>query len=188
MSQANGPSGWAPERYLDYLRLLARLQLGSRLQGQLDPSDVVQQTLLEAQQQQHRFQGHSEAEMAAWLRQILAHNLADAFRAAGREKRDVRRQRSLEAALDESASRLERWLTADQSSPSQQAQRNEEAVRLARALAKLPEAQREAVVLRHFEERSLADIAAHLGRTPAAVVGLLQRGLKTLRELLQESE
>jgi RNA polymerase sigma-70 factor (ECF subfamily) len=83
---------------------------------------------------------------------------------------------------------LEQWLTADQSSPSQQAQRNEEAVRLARALAKLPEAQREAVVLRHFEERSLADIAKHLDRTPAAVVGLLQRGLKTLRELLQESE
>src|SRR6516165_8430140 len=102
MSQAEGPSTPALERYRDYLHLLARLQLGSRMQKHLDASDVVQQTFLEAQKQFAQFRGRSEAELAAWLRQILAHNLADALRALGRAKRDVNRERSLEAALEES--------------------------------------------------------------------------------------
>src|SRR5262249_52794144 len=168
------------------LRLLARLQLGHRPPPGIEPSDVVQQTLLEAHQNLAQFRGQSEAELAAWLRQILAHNLADALRARGRAKRDVARQRSLEAALEESSGRLEAWLAADQSSPSQRADRNEQVLRLAQALAQLPEPQREAVVWRHLEGRSLADIARHLGRTQAAVVGLLQRGLKNLRGILRE--
>jgi RNA polymerase sigma-70 factor, ECF subfamily len=186
MSQAGESSGWALGRFREYLRLLARMQLGSRLQAQMDASDVVQQTLLEAQQHLPQFRGGSEAELAAWLRRILARNLADALRAAGRAKRDVSRQRSLEAALDESSSRLEGGLQAEQSSPSERAERNEQAVLLAEALARLPEPQREAVVLRHLESWPLADIADRLGRSQAAVVGLLQRGLKNLRTLLQE--
>jgi RNA polymerase sigma-70 factor (ECF subfamily) len=188
MGPAEEPSPAALERYRDYLHLLARLQLGSRMQKHLDASDVVQQTFLEAQKQFAQFHGHSEAELAAWLRRILAHNLADAVRALGRAKRDVSRERSLLAALEESSARLQNWLAADQSSPSQQVQRKEQGVRLAAALAQLPEPQREAVTLRHLEGCSLADIAESLGRTQAAVVGLLQRGLKALRLLLQEGE
>ena len=188
MSQAEGPSTPALERYRDYLHLLARLQLGSRMQKHLDASDVVQQTFLEAQKQLAQFRGRSEAELTAWLRQILAHNLADVLRALGRAKRDVSRERSLEVALEESSARLQSWLAAEQSSPSQKAQRKEQGVRLAAALAQLPEPQREALTLRHLEGWSLADIAQHLGRTQAAVVGLLQRGLKALRQLLQEGE
>src|SRR5262249_43179385 len=149
MSQAGESSGWSLGRFREYLRLLARMQLGSRLQAQMDASDVGQQTLLEAQQPLPQFRGGSEAELAAWLRRILARNLADALRAAGRAKRDVSRQRSLEAALDESSSRLEGWLRAEQSSPSERAERNEQAVLLAEALARLPEPQPEAVVLPH---------------------------------------
>jgi RNA polymerase sigma-70 factor (ECF subfamily) len=186
MTQANEPPAPTLEEYIAYLHLLARLQLGPRPPVQLQASDLVQQTLLEAQQKLHQFRGRNPAEMAGWLRQILAHNLADARRAQGRLKRDVSRQRSLEAALNQSASRLEAWLAAQHSSPSQRTQRNEEAVRLAQALAQLPAPQREAVVLRHLESRSLADIAQHLGRTQAAVVGLLQRGLRHLRQLLEE--
>jgi RNA polymerase sigma-70 factor (ECF subfamily) len=186
MDADNAFPEWAPERFLDYLRLLARLHLGARPQARLDPSDVVQQTLLEAQQKLHQFRGTTDAERAAWLRQILAHNLADARRAAGRAKRDVARERSLEAELEQSSLRLQAWLVAEQSSPSQRAEHNEQGVLLARALAQLPEPQREAVVLRHLEGWPLADIARHLGRTQAAVVGLLQRGLKGLRTLLRE--
>jgi RNA polymerase sigma-70 factor (ECF subfamily) len=96
------------------------------------------------------------------------------------------RERSLEAALDESSSRLEAWLAAEQSSPSQRAERGEQVARLAEALAGLPEAQREALVLHHWQGWTLAQIAGHLGRSPAAVAGLLKRGLKQLRDLLKE--
>jgi RNA polymerase sigma-70 factor (ECF subfamily) len=176
------------ERFRAYLRLLARLHLDPRLQGKLDPSDVVQQTLLQAYQALDQFRGHSDAERAAWLRQILANNLAMAVRAFAQAKRDLAREQSLEAGLAASSARLEAWLAAEQSSPSQQAERNEEALRLAQALEQLPEAQREALVLQHWQGWSLAEIGAHLGRSPEAVAGLLKRGLKQLRHLLQERE
>jgi RNA polymerase sigma-70 factor, ECF subfamily len=182
------PGSDALERHRAYLRLLARLHLDPRLRGKLDPSDVVQQTLLQAHQGLGQFRGRSDGELAAWLRQILARNLAHAVRDLGREKRDVGRERSLEQALDASSSRLEAWLAAEQSSPSQRAQRNEQLLRLAQALADLPEAQREAVVLHYWQGQSLAEIGEQLGRTPAAVAGLLHRGLKQLRGLLQEPE
>jgi RNA polymerase sigma-70 factor (ECF subfamily) len=188
MSADDPISGEALERYRPYLHLLARAQLGSRLQGKFDASDVVQQTLLEAHQALAQLRGRDSAEVAAWLRQVLAHNLANAVRDFARDKRDVARERSLEAALDESASRLQAWLAAEQTSPSQQAQRHEHAVLLAEALEALPEAQREAVVLRHWHGWSLADIARHLDCTTAAVTGLLHRGLKNLRKQLQKLE
>ena len=174
------------EVYREYLRLLARLQLDPRLRGKLDPSDVVQEALLKAYEKRDQFRGGSEGEWLAWLRQALAHNLADALRAFGQAKRDVGRERSLEGAVEASSCRLAAFLAAEQSSPSQRAQRHERAVRLAEALAALPEDNREALVLHYCEDWPLAGIATHLGRTPAAVAGLLKRGLKQLREHLRE--
>ncbi|MCI0378180.1 MAG: sigma-70 family RNA polymerase sigma factor [Gemmataceae bacterium] len=176
------------ERYRNYLHLLARLQLERRLQAKLDASDVVQQTLLEAHQARGQLRGQSDAELQAWLRQILARNLANAVRDFGRAKRDVARERSLHAAIEDSSARLDDWLAAEQSSPSERANRNEQALRLADALASLPEAQREAVVLRHWQGWSLAEVSRHLERSPAAVAGLLHRGLKELRARLQENK
>ena len=172
--------------YYQYLILLARVHLDPRLARKLDASDVVQQTLLEAHEQRGQFRGQDEAELAAWLRQILIHNLADALRGFRRARRDVARERSLEEAVDHSSAKLDAWLAAEQSSPSQQAMQHERAVRLANALAELPDAQREALVLQHWHGRSLAEIAEHLGRTSTAVAGLLKRGLKRLRVLLQD--
>jgi len=188
MAQPPGAGRPVLERYRDYLRLLAGLHIDPRLRKKLDPSDVVQETLLKAHAKADQFRGQSEAEMAAWLRRILACNLADALRALGRQKRDAARERSLEATLDESSARLEGWLIAAQSSPSQKVERAEELVRLADALATLPEVQREALVLHYWQGKTLAATAAELGRTPAAVAGLLQRGLKALRALLTEPE
>jgi RNA polymerase sigma-70 factor (ECF subfamily) len=172
--------------YRDYLLLLARDRLSPRVRGRLDPSDVVQQTLLEAHRDAAQFRGHTCAEQAAWLRQVLARNLANAARDHTRDRRDVGRERSLQASLDESSAKLEAFLAADQSSPSQWADRGEQLVRLAAALAALPDGQREAVELRHLHGWPLAEIAGHLGRTPAAVAGLLHRGLAQLRSVLEE--
>jgi RNA polymerase sigma-70 factor (ECF subfamily) len=170
------------ERFRAYLRLLARVQLDPRLRARVEASDLVQQTLLQAYAARAQFRGQTDAEWTAWLRQILARNLLHAMRDLGRARRDVSRERSLEAALDHSSARLEAWLAAEQSSPSQQAMRNEEALRLAEALDRLPEAQREALILQHWHGCSLAEIGEHLGRTPAAVAGLIKRGLKQLRQ------
>jgi RNA polymerase sigma-70 factor (ECF subfamily) len=178
----------SPEHFRDYLLMLTRLQLGAQARGRLDPSDVVQQTLLEAHRTRDQFRGHGEAEMAAWLRRLLACNIVDALRALGRAKRDVARQRSLESELEQSSARLGDCLAADQTSPSQAALRHERAIRLASALAALPEAQRQALVLRHAQGQSLAVISQQLGRSPAAVAGLLKRGARALRALLDDRE
>jgi RNA polymerase sigma-70 factor (ECF subfamily) len=174
------------ERFRAYLSLLARLHLDPDLRGRVDPSGVVQQTLLEAHQKRDQFRGTGDAEFAAWLRRILVHNLADAVRALGRQNRDAARERSLEAALEASSLRLHDWLRAEQSSPSQRAVKNEDLGRLAVALDQLPEAQRAAVVLHDMQGCSLADLARRLGRSESAVAGLLHRGLRALRQLLQE--
>lgn len=174
------------ERFRSYLLLLARLKLDRKLRGKLDASDVVQQTLLEAHQALESFRGNHLEAQAAWLRQILARNLANAVRDLTRAKRDVRKERSLHTELDDTAARLEVWLADQQSSPSQKLERYERALQLAEALTQLPESQREAVMLRHFQGRSLAEIAGQLDCTTAAVTGLLHRGLKSLRNSLAE--
>ena len=178
----------APEDFRDYLANLARWRLDPRLRSKLDPDDVVQQTLLEAYTGLDQFRGQSEGEWTAWLRRILLRNLANAVRDLGRLKRDAGRERSLDTVIEESSLRLAALLAADQSSPSEQAQRQERAVQLEEALATLPEAQREVVVLRHLHDWPLADISRHVGRSQSAVAGLLHRGLTQLRNLLPEPE
>jgi RNA polymerase sigma-70 factor (ECF subfamily) len=174
------------EPFRAYLLVLARSRLDPRLQSKLGASDVVQLTLLEAYQALGQFRGQTREQLGAWLRQILARNLANALRDFCRERRDVGREQSLEDAVRNSSSRVADWLAAEQSSPSEQAERHEQAARLAVALTQLPEPQREVVLLRHCHGWSLAQISRHVGRSAAAVAGLLHRGLQRVRELLHE--
>jgi RNA polymerase sigma-70 factor (ECF subfamily) len=172
------------EQYRDYLRLLARLQIDPRLQAKLDASDVVQETLLKAHAKREQFRGQSPGEQAAWLRTILANTLADAIRRFHRQQGDL--ERSLEGALEESSARLEAWLTDNSSSPAERASRQEQLLRLAEALGRLPEDQRIAVELRHLQGYAVPAIAELMGRSTTSVAGLLRRGLKALRALLEE--
>jgi RNA polymerase sigma-70 factor (ECF subfamily) len=175
------------ERHREYLYLLARLHLNPRLRGKLDPSDVVQQTLLKAHENRGQFRGQGEAEVAEWLRRILLNTLTDAVRAFGGAKRDLALEQSLEAVLAESSARLAALLRPEPSSPSARAIRKEEFARLAEALAQLPDDQRTAVELHHLQDWSVLEIGEYLGRSEAAVAGLLRRGLNKLRKLLHET-
>lgn len=169
------------ERYRPYLELLARMQFDRRLQAKLDPSDIVQQTMLQAYRALPDHRGDNSAQMAAWLRQILARNLTHTVRDLQRDKRDVRRERSLQQNLDQSSARLEAWLEGEQSSPSRIAERNEQLLQLAEAVAALPADQREAIELHYWHGWKLSEIAERLDRSVSAVGGLLHRGLRGLR-------
>ena len=180
MVQPLDDRGPALEAFRDYLLLLARLQLDPQLQGLLDPSDLVQQTLLKAHQNWDQFRGTTDAQRAAWLRAILAHELADAVRKL--ERRGEDRRLSLEASLDQSSARLEAWLPSDSTSPSGRVVRQEQLLRLAEALARLPEDQRMALELHHLQGLPVQEVGRRMGRSTAAVAGLLRRGLAALRE------
>jgi RNA polymerase sigma-70 factor (ECF subfamily) len=177
---------FAPEQYRGFLKLLARAQWDDVLRGWGDPSDLVQQTLLEAHTKREDFRGETEAAFAAWLRTMLVHNLLDVSRNLRREKRDPRRERSIEAAMEESSSRLGFCLAQDDPSPSDQVAVAEQLNRLADAVDQLPPDQMEAVTLHHLRGLPLVDTAAQMGRTVPAVAGLLRRGLQQLRKLMGE--
>jgi RNA polymerase sigma-70 factor (ECF subfamily) len=176
------------ERFRQYLHLLARLQIGRQLQGKIDPSGIVQVTLLEAYRDWDQLLGQNEGQRAAWLRRVLANNLADELRRWEAAKRDAGRERSLEADLDASSCRLGALLADRGASPSTAAVRQEDAVRLAEALAQLPESQRRAVELHHLHGLALLEVARELNCSKPAVAGLLHRGLKALRRRLTENE
>ena len=171
------------ESFRNYLLLLARVQLDGRLSGKLDPADVVQQTMTRALEKRDLFHGCDDAQRAAWLRTLLSHTLIDVVR---KFVRPGVAERSLEAAVEQSSERSG-LLAADQTSPSGRFERQEQLVRLADALAILPEDQRRAVELKHLQGLTLIDVGRRMGRSVPAVAGLLQRGLRTLRAELGET-
>ncbi|HEY8504102.1 MAG TPA: sigma-70 family RNA polymerase sigma factor [Gemmataceae bacterium] len=176
------------ELYRRYLALLARVQIGQRLQGKVDASDLVQETFLEAHRNFARFRGTSEAQLVRWLREILAAKLADLLRRyLGTQGRDVRLEREIAEGFDRSSVMLGCGLVAAQSSPSQQAARREQAVLLADALDKLPEDYREAIVLRNLEGLTFPEVAKRMGRSLDSVEKLWLRALARLRQTLGDS-
>ena len=94
----------------------------------------------------------------------------------------------MQQAVDASSARLEAWLAGPEPSPVAVAEQNEQVLRLADALATLPGPQQEAVIRHYWQGETVGQIAADLGRTPAAVAGLLKRGLRQLRQTLAHEE
>jgi RNA polymerase sigma-70 factor (ECF subfamily) len=175
------------ESYRHYLALLARVQIGRRLQGKVDAADLVQETFLAAHRDFTRFRGTTEAELVCWLRQILAGNLTDLFRRYyGARRRDVRLERQLTDELTRSSRVLELGLADRHSTPSQQAARRELAVRLANAIQRLPADYGEVIVLHHLEGLSFPTVAQRMGRSLDSVKKLWIRALARLRRALGE--
>jgi RNA polymerase sigma-70 factor (ECF subfamily) len=179
MAQATEELGRPLEQFREYLNLLARVQFRADLRGQLDSSDLVQQTLLKAHANRDQFRGTTDAERAAWLRAILANHVRDAYRKLGQDPAQ---------SVEESSSRLEGWLAAEDLSPSQLCLRNERLLALAAAMAGLPEDQRWALELHHLEGLSVVAVAQRMDRSTSSVAGLLHRGLKALRQTLLDVE
>jgi RNA polymerase sigma-70 factor (ECF subfamily) len=175
---------FAPERYRGFLTILARAHWDDALVGWGDPSDLVQQTLLEAHQKREQFTGTTAAAFAAWLKAMLVHNMADAIRARHAGKRDDGRVRSLEAEIDASSARLGAILASRDPSPSSQMAAVEQVTALADALTQLPADQFEAVMLHHLRGLPLKAVAAGMNRSKESVAGLLRRGLVRLRVLM----
>src|SRR6516165_7702595 len=167
------------DSYRHYLKLLARTGIDASLQGKADPSDLVQETFLKAYQHFGQFRGQGEAELTAWLRQIMIRNLADLDRryhlAEGRRRC---RECSLEQLLAESSQALDNLLAGAAGSPSESAQRREMSVVLANALAELSDEQREVIVLRSLQEQDWPKVARRMGRSAGAVRMLWVRALK----------
>jgi RNA polymerase sigma-70 factor (ECF subfamily) len=177
------------ELYRAYLVVLARVQIGRRLQGKVDASDLVQEAFLGACRDFPQFRGTTEKEFLAWLRQILASLLANLVRHyQGTQRRDVRLERQLTIELEHSSQSLDRGLAAPHSSPSQQAIRREQSVVLAEALGRLPEDWRELLILRHLEGLSFPEVARQMGRTVDTVKKLWPRALAGLRRLLEDDK
>ncbi len=188
MSEPSADAEQALNAYRTYLQFQVRVLVSPWLRNELDPSGIIDDTLMKAWQAWDRFRAWSADEKAAWLRTVLANLLRDEIAKLHAQCRDVRRNRSLGAALDESSARLGEFLAAPQSSPGAAAQRLEQQRQLAEAMERLPEAQREALLLQRWHGWSLARIAAQMGRTPAAVAGLLHRALQQLKQELAEPE
>lgn len=180
-----GAVGKLLEQYRSYLSLLARLQIGRRLSGKVDASDVVQETFLKAHRDFGTFRGTTEQEWMSWLRQIMAMSIAQLVRHYfGTQRRDVRLERQLGTELDQSSQALDQGLVAKQSSPSGHAARREQAVLLADALDRLPQHYREVIILSHLEGLSFPEVARRMGRTVDSVKNLWARALDRLRRSL----
>jgi RNA polymerase sigma-70 factor, ECF subfamily len=175
------------EQFRDYLLIVARTMIGPAHRGRIDPDDLVNQTLFDAFRERGRLLASDDGQVAAWLRQMLENNLRDTVRYLHRDKRDVARDQTMvRVSWNTSGSRLMQ-LTAGLTSPSGRAMRNETDLLLAAALMQLPGPQREAIELHHLQGCTLAETAELLDRSFASVAGLLRRGLKRLREILEET-
>jgi RNA polymerase sigma-70 factor (ECF subfamily) len=174
---------WSLERYQPLLRLQARqLCLNPRLKRLFDSSDLVQDTYAKAVAKIHQFRGTTQAELVKWLQVILKRIFLDKINEHKQELGHLH----LGNIVEESTARLEEYLQANHTSPTQQAERQEMLLRLAEAIDQLPLEQQDVIICHHLHALPVSEIAQNLGRTEKSVAGLLYRAKKRLHELLDE--
>jgi len=190
LEAARGGSGEALGRLLDacrqYLLLVANQELDPELRAKVNPSDVVQETFLEAQRAFNNFRGTTEGELLAWLRRILRNNLANVTRHFAAERRQVRREVSLDCPESGGAKPPDQ--AAKLPSPSSGLVEREEAEALQAAFRRLPEDYRRVIEMRHVQGRSFAEVGAALGRSAGAVRKLWVRAIEQLKAELRRPD
>lgn len=174
------------DSYRSYLGLLAKIWIDGALRSKADPSDLVQESLIKAQQRFSGFHGRTEVELIAWLRRILARKLSDfARRFRETHARQISRERPLDDVLADASEALGGLLAASECNPSREAGRRELCVVLADALAELPTDSREVIVLRNLEQLDWKQVSERMDRTTDAVRMLWSRALRSLRPLIK---
>jgi RNA polymerase sigma-70 factor, ECF subfamily len=178
--------------YFNYLTVLANTQLDQRLRKRLNPSDLVQETMMAAHRDFGAFRGNSPQELVGWLRQILINVLHGAIaKHVKAGKRDVRREVSIdqvEVNVDRSAAKLATILPGRVESPSSPVHAEERAAALAEHLSRLPSDYREVIVLRNLRGLSFDEIAEEMDRSSGAVRMLWLRAIDKFKNTYHSSE
>lgn len=156
----------------EWLLALIRLRLGPDLRPHLDSGDVLQETLLRAFQHLDDFEGESQRSLIAWLAAIACNEIRNQAEFLHRQRRDVARTVPLDAAVREVAATVR--------SEVSRVHLGTEAARLEKALESLGELQREAILLRNYEELSFPEIGQRLGKSPDASRMLYARAMVSL--------
>lgn len=186
------PLGQLLELYRNYLSILASTQLGRRLRRRMNPSDLVQETMLAAHRDFASFRGSNERDLLAWLRRVLINCLHHAFEThVGAKMRDVRCEISLEqvsVAMDRSAVNFAQNLADPGPSPSFPLRQRERAVILANQLSKLRPQYREVIVLRNLRGLSFEEVAEHMDRKPGTVRMLWLRAIDKFKQVYEPSD
>lgn len=186
------PVGQLLHLYRNYLMVLATTQFDRRLRRRLNPSDLVQETMLAAHRDFGQFQGQSERQFLAWLRQILINCLHRAIETHLKTKmRDMRCEISIEhisVALDRSTANLADVLVDPAPSPGAPLRARENAVEFANQLAQLRPQYREVIIMRNLQGLSFEDIAQRMDRNPGAVRMLWLRAVDKLRQIAQAEQ
>jgi RNA polymerase sigma-70 factor (ECF subfamily) len=186
---AGDPGSWAElmKRYRSRLRRMVSFRLDSRLQGRVDPSDVVQDVCLEAWQCLGSYASQSNTPFFLWLRAVAGHKLGDLHRHhLGARMRDAKREVSIwQGSLPGATSAaLAAQLLGHLTRASEAAIRAERKVQLQTALNAMDPIDREVLALRHFEQLTVSEAAAVLGIKEKAAGMRYTRALRRLKEIL----
>ena len=171
------------QQYRHYLLLIANREVNPAVRNKVAPSDIVQESLMTAHQIFEQFEGGSEGELQAWLRQILINDAYEAGRKYRAQKRAVDRERPIAFT-----SSLNRAITDRANTPGTDALAVEEAKRLELAMEQLNEEHREVLILRNWQDLSFAEIGEKMERSPDAVRKLWSRAVLNLQRILGKSE
>ena len=178
-------------RHRQRLRAMLQVRLDRRLQGRVDPSDVLQETFAEAYQRLAEYARQPSMPFFLWLRFLTVQQLLQHHRRhLGTQKRRADQELAAlgPAGSDASAMTLAEQVVGTMTSPSRAAARHEMADRLAAALTAMDAIDREVLLLRHFEELSNNEAAQVLGISKAACSKRYVRALGRLEQIIGSVE